>query len=68
MEMRATDSKAVTKLHTTSSTIEKSSSGHLNNLRGTHQLDVFAVKCDGHHRTTEIEDGQIEEVKSTVKR
>uniref|UniRef100_A0A6N2KRU7 Uncharacterized protein n=1 Tax=Salix viminalis TaxID=40686 RepID=A0A6N2KRU7_SALVM len=63
MEMRATDSKAVTKLHTTSSTIEKSSSGHLNNRRVTHQLDGFAAKCDGHHRRTETGDDQTEEVK-----
>ena len=63
METRATDSKAVTKLQTTSSKIEKSSSGHLISLRGTHHLDGFVVvvTCDG-HRMTEVEDAQIEEV------
>ncbi|KAJ6775578.1 hypothetical protein OIU79_018699 [Salix purpurea] len=63
METRATDSKAVTKLQTTSSKIEKSSSGHLISLRGTHHLDGFivAVNCDG-HRGTGMEDAQIEEV------
>ncbi|KAB5556111.1 hypothetical protein DKX38_007020 [Salix brachista] len=63
METRATDSKAVTKLQTTSSKIEKSSSGHLISLRGTHHLDGFivAVNCDG-HRGTGMEDAQIEEL------
>jgi hypothetical protein len=68
MEIRATDSKAVTKLQTTSSTIEKSSSGHLNNRRVTHQLDGLAVNCDGHHRRTENEDNQREEVKKDKSR
>lgn len=63
METRATDSKAVTKLQTTSSKIEKSSTGHLINLGGDHHLDGFVVvvNCDGHRRT-EMEDVQIEEV------
>jgi hypothetical protein len=53
----------VTKLQTTSSKIEKSSSGHLINLGGSHHLDGFVVvlNCDGHRRT-EMEDAQIEEV------